>query len=69
MSSRTFTQRATKATNRGLDVSNRLYALGKLYEAKKDILRERQSMLKKEEEDRIIAMGNMKHSSKSFRIR
>ena len=44
-------------SNRALDVSNRLYALGKLYEAKKEILRERQSMVKKEEEDKIMKMG------------
>lgn len=62
-------QRTTKAPNRGLDVSNRLYALGKLYEAKKDILRERQSIMKKEEEERIIKMGKMKHSSVSHRMR
>lgn len=66
---RSFAQRTAKAPNRGLDVSNRLYALGKLYEAKKDILRERQSIMKKEEEDRIIKMGKMKHSSVSYRMR
>lgn len=39
---------------KGLKVSERLFALGKLYEAKKDVLRDRNNLIKKQEEDLII---------------
>jgi hypothetical protein len=45
-------------------VSERLFALGKLYEAKKDVLRERHDMIQKQEEDKIIKIAKDRHRAK-----
>lgn len=47
--------------NKGLKVSERLFALGKLYDAKKDVMRDRHNLIKKQEEDMIIQIAKDRH--------
>jgi hypothetical protein len=43
------------------NVGERLYAVGKLYNAKKEILRDRREIELKQEEDKIIDYVKQKH--------
>lgn len=54
----------TERQKRASEVSLRLFQLGKLYQDKKDVLRDREMIRRKGEEDKILQVAKIRHAKK-----
>ena len=54
----------TERQKRASEVSLRLFQLGKLYNDKKEVMRDREMMKRKGEEDKILNVAKVRHAKK-----